>query len=48
MTINRAPASDWDKIASFTGDSSFTWNNIMGYIQRVRAIVAGAYDRYFN
>ncbi|KAF6745898.1 hypothetical protein DFP72DRAFT_1153355, partial [Ephemerocybe angulata] len=35
MTLNRAPASDWDKIASHTGDRSFRWENILKYIKKV-------------
>ncbi|KAF6753876.1 aryl-alcohol oxidase-like protein [Ephemerocybe angulata] len=34
MTLNRAPASDWDKIASYTGDSSFRWDAILPYIKK--------------
>ncbi|KAF5311368.1 hypothetical protein D9611_012550 [Ephemerocybe angulata] len=34
MTLNRAPASDWDKIASHTGDRSFRWENILKYIKK--------------
>ncbi|KAJ2920114.1 hypothetical protein MD484_g267, partial [Candolleomyces efflorescens] len=48
MTLNRAPASDWDKIASFTGNSGFTWNNILQYVRRNEAFKRPEGSRFDN
>ncbi|KAJ2922634.1 hypothetical protein H1R20_g14467, partial [Candolleomyces eurysporus] len=48
MTLHRAPAADWDQIASFTGDSSFSWNNIIQYIQKNEAFKRPEGSRFDN
>ncbi|TEB26253.1 alcohol oxidase [Coprinellus micaceus] len=33
MTYTRGPASDWDRLASYLGDSSWAWSNIERYFR---------------
>ncbi|RXW18332.1 hypothetical protein EST38_g7523 [Candolleomyces aberdarensis] len=40
MTYTRGPASDWDRIASYLGDSSWTWNNLQNLFKRSEAFEA--------
>lgn len=39
MLYARGPADDWDRLAAFTGDDGWTWENLEPYWKRVSVSV---------
>ncbi|KAJ3522397.1 hypothetical protein NMY22_g11912 [Coprinellus aureogranulatus] len=37
MTYTRGPATDWDRLASYLGDQSWSWNSLQSYFRKNEA-----------
>ncbi|RXW19040.1 hypothetical protein EST38_g6809 [Candolleomyces aberdarensis] len=39
MTYTRGPASNWNRIANYIGDQSWSWNNLQSYFRKNEAFI---------
>lgn len=43
MTYTRGPSADWDRLASYLGDSSWSWSRLQSYFRKVRTVNSSTY-----